>query len=244
MPPVPPTVPTTSTTLIDYSTVPLAAVETQDHHDRQPGPGPGPPVGHGRGARWSRARGDRARGAAAGRLGGLPGRRRHRRRGQVADRTAGRRPVAGARVEGARPRRRRPETVFLEAAQTKSLAARARPLRGTGGHRRRSRRTRRSSAARPTSSWPSTSASVDAEGVVRSTPIPNLPVQLFAPNWYIASANPLPTDADGRVTWLVGCALPGPSGHVRRASHRRAPQRRLELAPCAEPPPPPTVQPA
>ena len=80
-------------------------------------------------------------------------------------------------------------------------------------------------------------ASVDAEGIVRSTPIPNLLVQLVAPNFVISNMSPLPTDADGRVAWTVLCRSPGPSGLFVNLQNG-SPQP-IHVGDCVEPPPPP-----
>ena len=233
LPSVPPTVSTTTTTVIDYSTVPLAAVETKTTTTVNGGPGRarllGTVVGPDGPVPEAVVRVERLQGDSVV------------FRGDVASDAQGR--WQTGRLVGGRWRVRAwkmpeltdvtPEILFLEATQTKSLVVGLDRFAGPVV----------TSAIAPDPAYygvPAnlvvavTNRTVDAEGVVRGTPIPGLPVQLFAPNWYIASANPVPTDADGRVSWLLGCALPGPEGmFVTLHTGERLP---LELAPCSVPP--------
>ena len=241
LPPVPATVPTTSTTLIDYSTVPLAAVETKTTTTVNQGPGrarlSGTVVGPDGPVPLASVRVERLQDEAVV------------FRGDVFTDAEGR--WRTGRLVGGRWRARawrapdladvRPTTVFLEAAQSKSLQIKV---------------DRFGAPAVTASIAPdpplvgalanivvaATSASVDAEGVVRSAPIPNLWVRLFAPGFFISSLHAAPTDADGRVTWLVSCLLPGPSGTF--VMLQTGAPHAIELPGCAEPPPPPTVPPA
>jgi hypothetical protein len=80
-------------------------------------------------------------------------------------------------------------------------------------------------------------ASVDADGIVHSTPVPNMLVQLFAPNYAISNTNAQPTDAAGRVAWVVLCRVPGPSGMI--VNLESGTPQAVEVAACVEPPPPP-----
>jgi hypothetical protein len=239
LPPVPPPVVTTTTTPpVDYSTVPLTPVESRTTTTVNNGPGRARLVGTVAGpdgpvpeavVRVERLQGDTVvfRGDVAtdaegkwqtGQLVGGRWRVRAWKAPELADIT--------------------PEFVFLEATQTKTLALGLDRFRGPAV----------TPAIAPDPAYygvPATlgvlvaNRSVDGEGVVRSAPIPGLPVQLFAPNWYIATANPTTTDADGQVSWLIGCAVPGPEGmFVTLHTGERLP---LELPPCALPPPPPTT---
>jgi hypothetical protein len=241
LPPVPPTVATTTTTPpVDYSTVPLAPVESKTTTTINNGPGRARLVGSVVGpdgpvpeavVRVERFQGDSVvfRGDVltdaegrwqTGRLVGGRWRVRAWKAPELADVT--------------------PEIVFLEETQIKTLTLGLDRFRGVVV----------TSAIAPDPAYygvPAnlavtvSSRSVDGEGVVRSAPVPGLPVQLFAPNWYIASANPATTNADGRVTWLLGCAIPGPEGmFVTLHTGERMP---LEIAPCSLPPPPPTTTP-
>ena len=81
-----------------------------------------------------------------------------------------------------------------------------------------------------------TTASVDAEGVVHSDAAPELLVQLIGPNFLI-SARAGPHRADGRVTFLVTCTAPGPSGVA--AMLQSGASQPLTMPACTEPPPPP-----
>jgi hypothetical protein len=78
---------------------------------------------------------------------------------------------------------------------------------------------------------------------VHSTPVPNMLVQLFAPNYAISNTNAVATDAAGRVAWVVLCRLPGPSGMI--VNLESGTPQAVEVASCIEPPPPtPPVPPA
>jgi hypothetical protein len=236
LPRVPPTVPTTSTTLVDYSTVPLAAVETKTTTTVNQGPGrarlSGTVVGPDGIVAQAVVRVERLQDDAVV------------FRGDILTDPEGR--WRTGRLVGGRWRARawrapdlaevRPETVYLEATQSRSLQLRV--------DRFGAPQVTASVAPDPPLVGANaniavavTTASVDAEGVVRSTPIPNMLVQLFAPNFAISNTNAMPTDADGRVTWLVSCMVPGPSG-IFVNLESGAPQR-LELPGCTEPPPPP-----
>jgi hypothetical protein len=237
LPPVVPTVPTTSTTLTDYSTVALAAVQSNPTTTVNQGPG---------GARLS--------GTVVGPDGPLPlATVRVERlqdetvvfRGDIFTDAEGR--WRTGRLVGGRWRARawrapdladvRPATVYLEASQSKSLQLKVDrfgapavtaaiapdpPLVG----------------AQANLAVAVTTASVDAQGIVRSAPVPNFWVKLVAPNLAIANPDSAPSDANGRVTWLVSCTLPGPLGVF--ASLQDGSSQVIELPPCAEPPPAPT----
>jgi hypothetical protein len=236
LPRVVPIVPTTSTTVIDYSTVPLAAVESKTTTTVNRGPG--------------RAR---LSGTVVGSEGPVPlATVRVERlqddavvfRGDVFTDAEGRwrtgRLVGGRwRVRAFRPPDLadvRPESLFLEANQSKSLQLKVDRFGGRAV-------TASIAPDPPIVGAPAnivvlvTVTAVDAEGVVRSAPVPNMPVQLFAPNYVIAWTNPASSDADGRVTWLVSCSVPGPSGMfvTLHTGEREA----IELSPCDMPPPPP-----
>jgi hypothetical protein len=224
--------------VIDYSTVPLAAVESKTTTTVNNGPGRarllGPVVGPDGPVPEAVVRVERLQGDSVV------------FRGDVATDAEGK--WQTGRLVGGRWRVRAwkapeladvtPEILFLEATETKSLALGLDRFAGAAV----------TAAIAPDPAYYAvpanlvvavTTRSVDAEGVVRSAPIPGLPVQLFAPNWYIASANPVTTDADGHVSWLIGCAVPGPEGmFVTLHSGERLP---LEMAPCSMPPPPPTT---
>jgi hypothetical protein len=241
LPPVPPTVATTSTTVIDYSTVALAPVETKTTTTVNQGPGRSRLVGRVVGpdgpvaeavVRVERLQGDSVvfRGDVAtnaeGRweTGKLVGGRWRVRAWKVPDL---------ALVE--------PASLFLEAGQVKSLDLGVDRFGGS---------TIKASVAPdpPPVGEPAhvvvsvTRAGVDAEGIVRYAPVANLPIELFAPNWYIASQNPQATDAEGRATWLAGCAFAGPSGmFVTLLTGEVKP---IALAPCAGEPPTTTTPPA
>jgi hypothetical protein len=240
LPPVPATVPTTSTTLIDYSTVPLAAVENRPTTTVNQGPGrarlSGTVVGPDGIVAQAVVRIERLQDDAVV------------FRGDILTDAEGR--WRTGRLVGGRWRARawrapdladvRPETLFLEANQSRSLRI---VLDRFGGPAV----TASIAPDPPRVGAPAhiavsvTSAAVDANGVVRSTPIPNMLVQLFAPNYAISNTNAIPTDADGRASWLVSCIVPGPGGmFVNLESGKPQP---LELSSCAEPPPPPTVPP-
>jgi hypothetical protein len=52
---------------------------------------------------------------------------------------------------------------------------------------------------------------VDDRGVVRSAPMPRVPIQLFGPGqWQVVTPNPGLTDAAGSADWYVVCRAPGP----------------------------------
>jgi hypothetical protein len=87
-----------------------------------------------------------------------------------------------------------------------------------------------------------TTASVDADGIVHSTPLPNVLVQLFAPNYTISNPNAVLTDAAGRVAWVVLCGLPGPTGMI--LNFQTSSPQAVKVAACVEPPPPPSAPPA
>jgi hypothetical protein len=233
LPPAPPIVPTTTTTVIDYSTVPLAAVETKTTTTVNGGPGRarllGTVVGPDGPVPEAVVRVERLQGDSVV------------FRGDVASDAEGR--WQTGRLVGGRWRVRAwkvpdladvtPEILFLEATQTKSLVLGLDRFAGPAV----------TPAIAPDPAYYGVPANlvvavtnrvVDGEGVVRGVPIPGLPVQLFAPNWNIASPNPAMTDADGRVSWLLGCAQPGPEGmFVTLHTGERLP---LEMAPCSVPP--------
>lgn len=55
-----------------------------------------------------------------------------------------------------------------------------------------------------------TELSVDANGIVRSTPIPGVEVELFGPGeWSVLTANPVVTSSDGRARWELRCGEEG-----------------------------------
>jgi hypothetical protein len=240
LPPAPPTVSTTTTTLVDYSTVPLAPVPGKTTTTVNQGPG-------------------RARlvGTVVGPDGPVPGavvrvERLQQEsvvfRGDVATDAEGR--FQTGRIVGGRWRVRawrapdladvEPETVFLEATETRSVTL---PLARFG----EPVVTAVIAPDPPPVAEPSnlkvavTQPSVDAEGIVHSTPLPLVVVQLFAPNWLILSDNPQFTDGAGTVTWTITCVNAGPSGmFVSLASGNL---RAVNVAPCGEPPPPTTTAP-
>ena len=236
LPLVPPTVATTSTTAIDYSTVPLAAVPTKTTTTVNQGPGrarlSGTVVGPDGPVPLATVRVERLQDDAVvfkgdiftdadgkwrtGRLVGGRWRARAWRAPDLADVN--------------------PTSVFLEASQSKSLQltldrfgapavtasiAPDPPMLGANANLVVAVST----------------ASVDAEGVVHSTPIPNMLVQLFAPNYAISNTDAVATDAAGRVAWVVLCRVPGPSGMFVNLESG-SPQT-VDVSACVEPPPPP-----
>lgn len=236
LPPVPPTVSTTSTTVIDYSTVPLPAVATKTTTTVNQGPGrarlSGTVVGPDGPVPLATVRVERLQDDAVvfkgdiftdaegkwrtGRLVGGRWRARAWRAPDLAD--------------------VKPTTVFLEATQSKSLQLKLDRFGAPAVTSSIAPNPPRLGANANLVVAVST-ASVDADGIVRSTPIPNLLVQLVAPNFLISYLSPLPTDANGRVTWTVLCGSPGPSGmFVNLQSGGSQP---IEVAACVEPPPPP-----
>jgi hypothetical protein len=235
LPPVPPTVSTTSTTVVDYSTVPLAGVQTKTTTTVVGGPGrarlggtvtgPDGPVA-GATVRLERLQDDAVV-----------------FRGDVATNDQGR--WLSGRLVGGRWRIRAwrapdlalvtAQIVFLEAAQSTSL-----PLalqRYTGVAVRWAVAPDPPPIATPTDlAFAITRTSVDANGVVRSAPIPNLPAQLFGPKWLIGGKNPQFTDADGHVSWTVACSEAGPQGMF--ISLFTGDIRPVTLAACGTPAPP------
>jgi hypothetical protein len=239
LPPVVPTVPTTSTTLVDYSTVALAAVQSRPTTTVNQGPGrarlSGTVVGPDGPVPQAVVRVERLQDDAVvfkgdiltdadgkwrtGRLVGGRWRVRAWRAPDLAD------------VQ--------PDTVYLEASQSRSfqltldrygapaVTASIAPDPPIVG-------------AQANVAVVVTTASVDAEGIVRNAPIPNMLAQLFATNYAIANPNAVPTDVIGHITWLVSCTTPGPSGLSVNLTGVPQP---LALPPCAEPPPPPTTAP-
>jgi hypothetical protein len=236
LPPVVPTVPTTSTTLIDYSTVPLAAVQGNPTTTVNQGPGrarlSGTVVGPDGPVPLAIVRVERLQDDAVV------------FKGDITTDAEGK--WRTGRLVGGRWRARawrapdladvRPDTVYLEASQSKSLQLKV---------------DRYGAPAVTASVAPDppvvgananvavvvTTASVDAEGIVRSTPIPNFWVQLVAPTITIAAPNSAPSDAAGRIGWVVSCTLPGPSGAL--VNLQNGASQAIDLPPCAEPPPPP-----
>lgn len=236
LPPVVRTVPTTSTTLIDYSTVALAAVQSNPTTTVNQGPG--------------RAR---LSGTVVGPDGPVPGAVVRVERlqddavvfkGDILTDADGK--WRTGRLVGGRWRARawrapdladvRPDTVYLEASQAKSLqltldrfgapavtasVAPDPPIVG----------------AQANIALAVTTASVDAEGVVHSAPLPSFWVKLIGPTLAISGADSAPSGADGRVTFLVTCTAPGPSGVA--AMLQSGASQPLTMPACTEPPPPP-----
>lgn len=240
LPPVPPTVSTTTTTLIDYSTVPLAPVESKTTTTVNQGPG-------------------RARlvGTVVGPDGPVPGATvRVERlqqdsvvfRGDIVSDPEGK--WQTGRIVGGRWRVRawrapdladvRPETVFLESTQTKGLTL---PLdRFDTPVVTAAIAPDPPPVAEPVNLVVAvTRPSVDSEGIVHSAPIPLLVVQLFAPNWRIASDNPQFTNGEGKATWLVACVKEGPSGVF--VSLHTGDLHAVAVPACGVPPPPPPPAP-
>jgi hypothetical protein len=240
LPPAPPTVSTTTTTLIDYSTVPLAPVANKTTTTVNVGPG--------------RAR---LTGTVVGPDGPVPGAtvRLERLqedsvvfRGDIVTDAEGK--WQSGRLVGGRWRARawrapdladvRPETVFLEAGETRGLTL---PLDRFDAPVV----TAAIAPDPPPVSEPVNLRvavmlpSVDGEGIVHSAPIPLLVVQLFAPNWLIESDNPQFTDGEGKVTWVVACIEAGPSGMF--VSLPSGDLRAVDVAPCGVPPPPTSTPP-
>lgn len=83
---------------------------------------------------------------------------------------------------------------------------------------------------------------VDGQGVVRTTPVPAVSVELVGGGgWSVESANPQTSDDGGVVRWRLVCSAPGASGlSVVVGGAQTYP---VNVAPCAEPPPPPTTAP-
>lgn len=81
---------------------------------------------------------------------------------------------------------------------------------------------------------------VDAEGIVRDTPVPDAEVELFATGqWAVEGRNSTLTDSGGRASWLVRCRAEGRQPlTVVIGSSTSAP---LDVPPCAAAPPPPTA---
>ena len=236
LPPVPPTVSTTSTTVIDYSTVPLAPVATKTTTTVNQGPGrarlSGTVVGPDGPVPLATVRVERLQDDAVV------------FRGDIFTDAEGK--WRTGRLVGGRWRARawrtpdladvKPATVFLEATQSKSLQLNL---------------DRFGAPAVTASIAPDppvlnananlvvavSTASVDADGVVHSTPVPNFLVQLFAPNYVISNLSPLPTDGNGRVAWVALCRVPGPSGMLVKLQSGSL--QAIAVGACAEPPPPP-----
>jgi hypothetical protein len=237
LPPAPPAIATTtSTSLVDYSTVPLAPVESKTTTTVNQGPGrarllgtvvgPDGPV-DGAVVRVERLQGDSVvfRGDVlsdpegkwqTGRLVGGRWRVRAWRSPDLAD--------------------VRPEIVFLAEEQTRALRL---PLDRFGG-------PSVTAAIAPDPPPPGVPAnlvvavnnqSVDADGIVRSVPVPLYLVQLFAPTWFIEGDNPQFTDGAGHVSWRVTCAAVGASGMF--VSLQSGQLQAVPVPPCTEPPPPP-----
>jgi len=241
LPPIVPTVPTTTTTLVDYSTVPLAAVASNTTTTVNQGPGrarlSGTVVGpDGAVVPLAVVRVERLQDDAVV------------FRGDIVTDAEGK--WRTGRLVGGRWRARawrtpdladvRPDTVYLEASESKSLQLKL-DRYGAPAVTASIAPDPPIVGAQANIAVAVTSASVDAEGIVRSTPVPNLRVQLVAPNFAIANPNAVLTDADGHVTWLVSCTLPGPSGmfvNMENGTPTGAPQP-FTVSPCTEPPPPP-----
>jgi hypothetical protein len=236
LPPVPPTVATTSTTVIDYSTVPLAAVDTKTTTTVNQGPGrarlSGTVVGPDGPVPLATVRVERLQDDAVV------------FKGDIFTDADGR--WRTGRLVGGRWRARawrapdladvKPATVFLEAAQSKSLQLKLDRFGAPA--------VTASIAPDPPMLGANanlvvavSTASVDAEGVVRSTPVPNFLVQLFAPSFAISNPNAVATDAAGRVAWVVLCRVPGPSGMF--VNLESGTPQSVDVGACAEPPPPP-----
>ena len=235
LPPIVPTVPTTTTTLVDYSTVPLAAVASNTTTTVNQGPGrarlSGTVVGpDGAVVPLAVVRVERLQDDAVV------------FRGDIVTDADGK--WRTGRLVGGRWRARawrtpdladvRPDTVYLEASESKSLQLKL-DRYGAPAVTASIAPDPPIVGAQANIAVAVTSASVDAEGIVRSTPLPNFWVQLVAPN--LSSTNSAPTNADGRVTWLVSCTSPGPSGVS--VNLQSGPPQAIELSPCTEPPPPP-----
>jgi hypothetical protein len=236
LPPVPPTVSTTSTTVIDYSTVPLGAVATKTTTTVNQGPGrarlSGTVVGPDGPVPLATVRVERLQDDAVV------------FRGDIFTDAEGK--WRTGRLVGGRWRARawrptdladvKPTTVFLEATQSKSLQLKLERFGAPA--------VTASIAPDPPVLGANanlvvgvSTASVDVDGIVRSTPVPNFLVQLFAPNYALSNPNAVATDAAGRVAWAVVCQLPGPSGMILNLQSG-TPQA-VAVSACAEPPPPP-----
>jgi hypothetical protein len=78
--------------------------------------------------------------------------------------------------------------------------------------------------------------SVDAEGVVRGVPIPNVRADLFGGgDWTISTANPTGTDNQGRAHWQVRCRSEGKQQLAVIVGDSR--QFPLDIAACVAAPP-------
>jgi hypothetical protein len=235
LPPIPPTVSTTSTTAVDYSTVPLGGVQTKATTTVVNGPGrarlggtvtgPDGPVA-GATVRLERLQDDAVV-----------------FRGDVATNEQGR--WLSGRLVGGRWRIRAwrapdlalvtPVIVFLEATQSTSLPIELKRYSGLSV-------AWAIAPDPPPIAAPAnlviaiTRTSVDGDGVVRIAPFPNLPAQLFGPTWLIGGPNPQATDGNGRVSWMVACSAAGPQGMF--ITLFTGDIRPVNLAACGTPPPP------
>ena len=82
--------------------------------------------------------------------------------------------------------------------------------------------------------------SVDASGVVRSVPLPDVSVQLAgSSDWRLASANPQITDAQGRAKWVLTCRR---VGKLPLAVNLPDGSRPLEIPDCSAPAPEPVPE--
>jgi hypothetical protein len=236
LPPAPPAVSTTTaTSLVDYSSVPLATVEGKTTTTVNQGPGrarlvgtvvgPDGPV-EGATVRVERLQGDSVV-----------------FRGDVATDADGR--WQTGRIVGGRWRVRawrapdladvRPEVVFLSEEQSRALTL---PVDRFGAPFV----TAAIAPDPPPVSAPAnlevavSTQSVDGDGIVRSSPVPLTVVQLFASNVLIEGDNPRITDGAGRVSWQVTCAGAGPTGLF--VSLEGGQLQAVPVASCAELPPP------
>ena len=83
---------------------------------------------------------------------------------------------------------------------------------------------------------------VDPNGIVRSGPAPNVPVDLVLPaDWFTSSNDPTVTDAAGRAAWQVLCSRSGTSGVAVVIGDRTFD---LGVPACAAEPPPTTRPPS
>ena len=78
--------------------------------------------------------------------------------------------------------------------------------------------------------------SVDVDGIVRGTPMPNMRAELFGGGeWSVVTANPSVTDSQGRAQWQLRCREAGKQQLAVVVGNQQ--QFPLDLPPCAQAPP-------
>lgn len=75
--------------------------------------------------------------------------------------------------------------------------------------------------------------SVDVDGIVRGTPVPNARAELFGGGeWSVVTSNPTTTDAQGRAQWQLRCRATGKQQLGAVIANQQ--QFPLDLPPCAQ----------